>query len=737
MKKGYEQQDRGGVNAYESYFAGMDRSMQQKVALTTAYFPTRGQIADMGSGSGRGTYDLACLYDGLELIGVDINPVSVEYSCQQYQRQNLRYVVGDIAERVLPEGSLDGILDSSVLHHVTSFNNYDLGRVFTTLNNQVFQLREGGVIIIRDFVIPDGPKIVHLDLPTDDGIGEGSVKNVSTAALFEVFARDFRSSVNRDGPVPFVRRDSGRAGFARYEVALRAAAEFVLRKDYRNDWDAELIEEYTYLSKEQFEAAFRERGLRIVTSMPLWNPWIVENRFKGKFNISTLDGEALPFPPTNYLIVGEKVAGDIGVELVEKACRVLSSPKFLSIKAYRHRDSGRVYELAERPNLTIDLVPWFEIGDQVFVLAKKDFPRPIVNAALDQPQLNLSTLSGYITEPITAIVDPAEETRQAVERILRERAGVAADDILDIGSEFAYFTSPGGINERVAALLVKIRPWSGETHSSPNYTRFTSAGEVRELDAVQVLRAAKVSGLFDARLEVNIYRLLRLLGRSAGPWIGAPIDLSTQTDVGSFSSDPSVLRPERRTAFQRVDPPTPTQFLSLRDATFAELDRSGAAIAAVDFEYVVPATLSKSTVVALPVLKLGERIVIGLDHRDLPAVQHFIGSSAITVAPAWRLPRSVKRQSDLEEFLRSGIRREFALSPLRTWELGGAYFATPGLTPETVYPMAVECEAAGATDSPLLFIELDELMGCLDLVQDAHLLISACRLGHALGRLSP
>ena len=74
----YSKQHRGSQAAYESYFAGMDSSMQQKVALTTAHFPVRGRIADMGSGSGRGTFDLASLYDGLELIGVDINPVSVE-----------------------------------------------------------------------------------------------------------------------------------------------------------------------------------------------------------------------------------------------------------------------------------------------------------------------------------------------------------------------------------------------------------------------------------------------------------------------------------------------------------------------------------------------------------------------------------------------------------------------------------------------------------------------------------
>ena len=86
--------------------------MQQKIALTTAHFPVRGRIADMGSGSGRGTFDLASLYHGLELIGVDINPVSVERAREKFQRANLSYVVGDISQMVFPANSLDGILNS-------------------------------------------------------------------------------------------------------------------------------------------------------------------------------------------------------------------------------------------------------------------------------------------------------------------------------------------------------------------------------------------------------------------------------------------------------------------------------------------------------------------------------------------------------------------------------------------------------------------------------------------------
>ncbi len=73
----YGQQHRGSTDASSSHFASMDKSLHQKVALTTAHFPTSGCVADMGSGSGRGTFDLACLHPELDLVGVDINPAAV------------------------------------------------------------------------------------------------------------------------------------------------------------------------------------------------------------------------------------------------------------------------------------------------------------------------------------------------------------------------------------------------------------------------------------------------------------------------------------------------------------------------------------------------------------------------------------------------------------------------------------------------------------------------------------
>lgn len=748
----YAKQDRGNLSEYEEYFAGMDASMQQKIALTTAHFPVRGTIADMGSGSGSGTFDLARLYKDLRLIGVDINPVTVEYSRNHYKAENLKFEVGDIAENVFAENSLDGILDSSVLHHVTSFNNFDAAQIGKTLKNQVAQLKTGGILIIRDFVIPDeAEKIVFLDLPTNDGNDAGEISELSTAALFEVFARDFRSHLNFDASVFYRKHSSPRSNFTRFEITLKTAAEFVLRKDYRDHWSPELLEEYCYYSQKDFEENFRKENLRIVVAQPLWNPWIVENRFVEKFYLSDSGGKNLTFPPTNFLIVGEKVSENEGVQLAEKSiCDVNPNEKsFLDLKFYKHKTTGQIYELAERPNQTIDLLPWFESENgQIFVLAKKDFPRPIVNAQTERKNLNRAEFSGYLTEPISAIINLRDaevqrdfdnnledfETKNSASlrlcgEILSERANISEDEILEISAPAFYFTSAGGIDERVESFLVKIENWKNEPHAIENYTQFQSAGVVRELDALQILRAATVGGMFDARLEINIYRLLRALNRSASAWIGANIKPEIQNFSGKIETN---LECEKREMFEEIEP-SENNFLKLCKSEFVEIDSKNIEISRAEFEYVVPKNYSKNTVAAIPFIKTENEILVGIEFRDLPAPQRFSGTSQIACVPAWRVPPEIEHKFELEDFLREKFPKDFAAEIKNTWELGGTFFTSAGITPEIVYPTAVELKTKKLSKTDLKFFHLNELLKNSQKIQDAHLLILLNRLAHSLG----
>lgn len=727
----YDKQDRGNLSAYEEYFAGMDKSMQQKIALTTAHFPSRGRIADMGSGSGSGTFDLAKLYENLTLIGVDINPVTVEYSRNHYKLPNLKFETGDIADKVFPENSLDGILDSSVLHHVTSFNGFDVRQINRTLENQVAQLKTGGVLIIRDFVVPDdAEKEVYLDLPNNDGKETGEIPELSTAALFEVFAQNFRSSLNLDSGVNYERVDCPRENFSRFKVTKRTTAEFVLRKDYRDHWSPELLEEYTYCSQSDFEQLFKLHDLRIVVSMPLWNPWIVANRFIGKFYLSDLEGNHVHFPPTNYLIVGEKIKQTEGYQILECG-NPCEETNFLKLKAYRNKEMNQIYELAERPNQTIDLLPWFADDDgQIFVLAKKDFPRPIINAERQNKHLNRANYSGYLTEPIAAIVHHRDtETQREIEEILFKRADLSAENILAISEPNFYFTSPGGIDERVESFLVQIKPWEREKFEIENYTPFTSAGVVRELDALQVLRASHVGGMFDARLEINIYRLLRGLKHSASAWIGAEIKPISQSLTVKIEDKFDL---EKREVFEPCELEK-THFLKLEKSEFIEYDSNGDHLAKADFEYVVPRNFSKNTAAAIPFFKADDEIFVGIEYRDLPAVQRFTGNSNIACVPAWRLPKTVSHKFEIEPFLLEKFAKDFNVSINKTWELGGSFFTSAGVTPEVVYPLAVELKAESLGETQLRFFNLKTLLEKIEQIQDAHCLILLNRLAHALG----
>lgn len=737
--KNYEQQARGSDADYAAYFAGMNASMQQKVALTTAHFPNRGTVADMGSGSGAGSFDLAALHEQIQVVGVDINPDAVRIAAQTYQRSNLQFRVGDIGARLWPDNSLDAVLDSSVLHHVTSFNDFSLQALALALDHQVQALKVGGTLVVRDFVVPDNAREIWMDLPTTDGLPSGEVAELSSAALFERFASEFRSSQNRRGPVPYRRVDGAASGHQRYALNQRAATEFVLRKDYRDHYDVEKLEEYTYYTQAQFEAAFAERRLRVVASFPIFNPWIVNNRFAGKFVWRDPATSALlPFPATNYLIVGEKVASGAGVKIDAVSTNSEPEPSFVKLHAYQHRATGKVFELCERPHPTVDVMPYFVRGQRCFVLAKQGFPRPLSRLFSQSGQefehnLTATHLAGYVTEPLSAIVKEGN-TEQAVSHVLAERAKTTKDSSqATVSARLRYYPSPGGISECVDAVCVGVAAQDEEV-AVDNYTAFVSAGTVRPLEATQLLRAHAIGGMFDARLEINTFHLLRELRMPLGPWIGESVELRLQHDAKLDLASPSSLAERSpQSCFDRMLV-SPQQFLQVFRTRFVERDASNQALAEGSFEWVRPRALSCNTLSLLPCLRTERGVMIGLQARELPAPEVHGDGARLWCVPAVRLPRDKARLSDAQSFAEHRLAEEFSLAPRQAWSLGGRYFPSIGVTPEVVHPYALEVDARsleGGSDA-LKWFSLSDVVNARVHLRDAHTLVSVLRLAHAL-----
>jgi hypothetical protein len=81
------------------------------------------------------------------------------------------------------------------------------------------------------------------------------------------------------------------------------------------------------------------------------------------------------------------------------------------------------------------------------------------------------------------------------------------------------------------------------------------------------------------------------------------------------------------------------------------------------------------------------------------------------------------------------LAREYGAVVTERWELGGPYRPSAGLTPETVFPLAVHVQSEGVEERALHWVALEALLDAPDDLRDGHLRIVVWRAAHALGLL--
>lgn len=298
-----------------------------------------GKIVDEGCGDGALLVPIARDFPDSDLIGIEITG---EFLARARERQRagefgdafVHFHQRNITQPLFQDGSIDTTICNSTVHELWSYGQ-QAETVHAYLALKYRQARTGGRLIIRDVVGPaDKEQEVLLWLNDADGSNEAifahfdepaalqlHLSRLSTYARFRRFARDFLAEMRADG-----RREMGTAiayqeeliGGRRYAVlSLRDAAEFMSKKDYVNNWESELNEEFAFWDFGEWKGALRAAGFRVVEdpndpergSRVYTNPWIVQNRWEGKVALFRRrhDGlQPLPFPPTNIVLVGEK-----------------------------------------------------------------------------------------------------------------------------------------------------------------------------------------------------------------------------------------------------------------------------------------------------------------------------------------------------------------------------------------------------------------------------------------------
>lgn len=710
MNTSYANQDRGNNKEYQQYLEAMDTISIEKVASASVFFEPRKDnvLVDVGMASGTSTAILANLFPDLHIVGVDINPKMVQIAQEMYNLPNLSFREDDGEKlNTFAVNSVNGFFNCSAIHHITSYNNYDSNRALNTLRRQAELLKDKGVLVVRDFIRPEEREVI-LELST---ITKPDRPNdAELLILFAQTARSLAPIEQRGFPIQEL-QPTGKEK-KRFRLFYADAVEFMRRKDYYNNWEIELQEEYGYFTQKEFEEVFRELGLRIIISSPIYNQWIINNRYKGQFEIYDLTGKEIGFPPTNYLIAGEKVSTGKQMQLVRHL--PANEKSFLQYASYQNTKNKKIFDVVNRPNNVFDIIPYYKTSNSLTIFAKSGYPRPFANIKTDSPILDGKSYSGYIPEGISI-----RETEK-LEVILEERFSISKNDYISITQSLNYYTSPGGINEKVLSKFVELKDNSlSDMLITDNFSVFKELGSIHEYDAAQLLNNAQTGALVEARLELNIYNLFFKKNIRLPKWLGETIKIESE----------QFLEPTLFMNLLSIDTQdyklskTQAGFLTTQRGYFSEI---GVEDSYAILEYVYPTNLSSNTLVTLPVCKNGGQLYVGLEIQSLPVPQIHSGNSTIITAPAKRLEKNVQDIYDLEKYISE---MKIGQSKVLIYSrLGEKYFPSVGITTEQVYPYVVCLDHA---DKDLKWISLTDLFQSLDKIEDAHLLICLSRLIHA------
>jgi SAM-dependent methyltransferase len=684
--------------------------MPQKLALMAGLMLLEkgALVVDAGCGSGAAAYYLARLNPQVRVIGIDLDPQASEACRKRYPAPNLAFQVGNVAEPLGLEA--DAILSSSTLHHVFTFADpaYSTEAVQLALAAHAQSLKPGGVLALRDFVVPDDPAgLVVLTLIS--GPAADAPAKMDEPNLLLEFSRTARPLESRTGPgFPVEELTPLEPGRRRFRLARHNAAEFLLRKDYRADWPAELQEQYGYFTVEEFLSAFAEAGLSDARAVPVLNPWILANRWAGKVELHEEDGRRAPWPNTNLLVSGRKAARGASVRV--RWQQAVSAAGYLRVSHWRHASERETWTIAERPARAIELLPWAMADGRLRILARDGYPRPIASAA-DRRH------PGRAIEPIATTGDPAALSPLVAKLGLKPAAAPA--------HHLSFLPSAGGIAERAECYHLELAELPRPQASTGSLQR---AGVIRSFDAQDILRAGQVGALDEARLEIATAFLLRAKGIQLDAWVGETPALATTDQFAA--ADFAALLARRDTGFAPCTAPERPWF-AIRRGLFLDVDGAGNAVDRVSLEWAEPFSGSPASASILAAAQQADgTILIGIEMRNLPAAQVLIGNATLPCLPAWRLPTRPNGPEAARDMLakRLDLAEETSLTAL-----GGGYFSSLGITTERVYPFIVDARMLPRKiTAGLHFCRLSDVLARPDRIADGHLLIAASRAGHLL-----
>ncbi|MFH1401160.1 MAG: class I SAM-dependent methyltransferase [Nanoarchaeota archaeon] len=296
-----------------------------------------GVIVDEGCADGALLQRIARDFPDADLYGVDISAEMIVRVNERLRRgafgeSHVDFKQGNILRPLFPPASIDVTISNSTIHEVESYTQ-DPDAVTNYLRKVYDQTKPGGTMVIRDVIGPEDPdRQVYMLLQHDGKEHQrpdpswsprelsGYLGGLSAFDLFRSFAEDFQSDL-RDkgikGPQSKVEYGVAVVDGKQYVVTSFASAhEFMMTKEYLNNWRSEMNERFAVpfsVRRAQAERAgwsvlenhvHPELASRVYTS-----DFIRRNWWDGKVSLyvpnQDKDGrlEPLGYGPTNMVMV--------------------------------------------------------------------------------------------------------------------------------------------------------------------------------------------------------------------------------------------------------------------------------------------------------------------------------------------------------------------------------------------------------------------------------------------------
>ena len=187
-----------------------------------------------------------------------------------------------------PASSMTCIHTGSLTHEIWSYGGPEALERFAA--NRFEELAPGGVWVNRDVVgCVDPEGWVYLELLSQE-----------LETLFQRFVEDFRP-----GEARIVFETVSERERTLIKVRRRDAQEFLMHKDYLDNWRSEMKETFTHWTWDDWTARVREQGFSVhPLSRTYTNPWIRDHRWLGQVQLWHDPERGVPaewFPTTMVL----------------------------------------------------------------------------------------------------------------------------------------------------------------------------------------------------------------------------------------------------------------------------------------------------------------------------------------------------------------------------------------------------------------------------------------------------